>query len=99
MSLSLQDVQRIAQLARIDLDADEALATLAQLNSIFVLIEKMRAIDTRAIEPLSTPLAAVAPVNLRMREDTVSEHDQREAYQRSAPAIEDGLYLVPRVIE
>ena len=59
----------------------------------------MRAVDTRGVEPLYTPLAAVRPVRLRLREDAVTEDDAREANQRSAPAVQDGLYLVPRVIE
>jgi aspartyl/glutamyl-tRNA(Asn/Gln) amidotransferase C subunit len=65
----------------------------------FEIVERMRAVDTRGVEPLYTPLATVRPVQLRLREDAVTEADAREANQLSAPAVQDGLYLVPRVIE
>lgn len=99
MSLSLSDVTHIAQLARIELSAAEASATLSQLNEIFALIEKMQAVATEGVVPLATPLAAIDEVALRMREDKVTESDQRPCFQGQAPAIQDGLYLVPRVIE
>ena len=72
---------------------------LAQLNGFFGIVEQMRAVDTRGVEPLSTPLSAVQEVRLRLRDDVVTEPDEREANQRSAPAVEDGLFLVPKVIE
>jgi aspartyl-tRNA(Asn)/glutamyl-tRNA(Gln) amidotransferase subunit C len=99
MSLTLSDVQRIARLARLALGDAEARATLDQLNGIFGLIETMQAVDTRGIEPLSTPLAAIEDVTLRLREDAITEPNGRETYQESAPAVRDGLYLVPKVIE
>lgn len=99
MALTPSDVQRIADLARLELDAAERTAALTQLNGFFEIVERMRAVDTRGVEPLYTPLAAVQPVHLRLREDAVTEADAREANQRSAPAVQDGLYLVPRVIE
>lgn len=99
MSLTLNDVQRIAQLARIELAPGEARATLSQLNNIFGLIEQMQAVDTQGVAPLTTPLAAINEVALRLRDDVVTETNQREAYQKPAPAVQDGLYLVPRVIE
>lgn len=99
MALTLADVSRIAHLARLELSrADEALM-LDQLNGFFGIVERMRAVDTRGVEPLYTPLSAVHTVGLRLRDDAVTEVDRREANQRSAPAIEDGLYLVPRVVE
>ena len=70
-----------------------------QLNEFFSIVEQMSAVDTRGIEPLYTPLAAVQEMPLRLREDVVTEADRREANQRSAPALADGLYLVPRVVE
>ncbi len=99
MSLNLSAVQRIAHLARIQLSSDEMEATLSQLNGIFALIEKMQSIDTSHVAPLTTPLAAATDVALRFRDDKVTEADRRSDYQGVAPSIEEGLYLVPRVIE
>jgi aspartyl-tRNA(Asn)/glutamyl-tRNA(Gln) amidotransferase subunit C len=72
---------------------------LAKLNGFFVIVEAMRAVDTTGVEPLAHPMAAVRDITLRLRDDVASEPNQREANQRSAPAVEDGLFLVPRVIE
>jgi aspartyl-tRNA(Asn)/glutamyl-tRNA(Gln) amidotransferase subunit C len=99
MALTPQDVQRIAHLARLELSAAEHASMLTQLNNFFGIVERMRAVDTAGIEPLYTPLSAVTDVTLRLREDEVTEFDQRAANQRSAPAVEDGLFLVPKVIE
>ena len=99
MALSPTDVSRIAHLARLELQADEQAAMLQQLNGFFTIVEQMRAVDTSGVEPLYTPLSALAEVQLRLREDRVTETDQRELNQRSAPAVEDGLFLVPQVIE
>ena len=99
MALTPQDVSRIAHLARLELHPDEQAAMLAQINGFFSIVEQMSAVDTGGVEPLSTPLAAVMPMPLRLRDDMVSEGDQRALNQRSAPAVEDGLFLVPRVIE
>jgi aspartyl-tRNA(Asn)/glutamyl-tRNA(Gln) amidotransferase subunit C len=99
MALTPQDVSRIAHLARLDLSPVEAAQMLEQLNDFFGIVEKMGAVDTRGVEPLYTPLSAVQAVPLRLREDAVTEVDEREANQRSAPAVEEGLFLVPRVIE
>jgi aspartyl-tRNA(Asn)/glutamyl-tRNA(Gln) amidotransferase subunit C len=99
MPLTSQDVKRIAVLARLDLSESERDARLAQLNSFFGIVERMSAVDTSGVEPLYTPLAAVQPVPLRLRDDVVSETDQRELNQKSAPAVADGLYLVPKVVE
>ena len=95
MSLNLQDVRKVAGLARIDLTEAEAEATRDKLNSIFGLIEQMQAVDTRDVEPMSHP----QEVSQRLREDAVTESDRREAFQRVAPQTEAGLYLVPKVIE
>ena len=99
MALTLDDVSRIAHLARLELRPEEAAAMLTQLNGFFGIVEQMSAVDTSGVEPLYTPLSAVQEVTLRLRDDVVSEGDQRSANQRSAPSVEDGLFLVPRVIE
>ena len=99
MALTPQDVSRIAHLARLQLQPDEQAAMLAQLNEFFGIVEQMRAVDTTGIEPLYTPLSAVAEVPLRERADEVTEAVDRDRNQRSAPAVEAGLFLVPKVIE
>lgn len=99
MALTPTDVSRIAHLARLELQPEEQAAMLQQLNGFFSIVEQMRAVDTRGVEPLYTPLSAIAEVQLRLREDRVTEGNQRELNQRSAPAVEDGLFLVPQVIE
>jgi aspartyl-tRNA(Asn)/glutamyl-tRNA(Gln) amidotransferase subunit C len=98
MALTLDDVNRIAQLARLELQGAERAAMLAQLNGFFRVVEQMSAVDTSGIEPLYTPLSAVQEVSLRLRDDAVTETNQREANQRSAPMVEDGLFLVPKVL-
>ena len=99
MALTPQDVSRIANLARLELSETEQGALLGQLNGFFSIVEQMSAVDTRGVEPLYTPLSAVQDVQLRLRSDDVTEPDSREANQKSAPAVESGLFLVPRVIE
>jgi len=99
MALTLQDVSRIAHLARLEVSTAEQARMLEQLNGFFSIVEQMSAVDTRGVEPLYTPLSAVQAVELRLRDDAVTETDLREANQRSAPAVEDGLFLVPKVIE
>jgi aspartyl-tRNA(Asn)/glutamyl-tRNA(Gln) amidotransferase subunit C len=98
MALTPQEVSRIAQLARLELQPAEQAAMLSQLNGFFRVVEQMSAVDTSGVEPLYTPLSAVQEVVLRLRDDVVSESDHRDANQRSAPAVEDGLFLVPKVI-
>jgi aspartyl-tRNA(Asn)/glutamyl-tRNA(Gln) amidotransferase subunit C len=100
MSLALSDVKRIANLSRLELTDAQAGETLEKLNGIFALVEQMRAVDTAGVEPLSHPIAAIEPaLALRLREDAVTEGNRREDYQQPAPATQDGLYLVPKVIE
>ena len=99
MALTPEDVQRIAHLARLELPPADEAAMLAHLTGFFRIVEQMGAVDTSGIEPLFTPLSAIQTVSLRLRPDVVTESDQRQANQRSAPAVEDGLFLVPRVIE
>ncbi|WP_198971245.1 Asp-tRNA(Asn)/Glu-tRNA(Gln) amidotransferase subunit GatC [Xylophilus sp. ASV27] len=99
MALTSQDIGRIANLARLELRPDESERMLSQLNDFFDVVEKMRAVDTAGIEPLAHPVAAVQDVVLRLREDAIGSFPSREESQKSAPAVENGLYLVPRVIE
>ena len=99
MALTPQDVSRIAHLARLELSAAEQASLLSQLNGFFGIVEQMSAVDTSGVEPLYTPLSAVRDVRARLRDDAVTETDQRALNQRSAPAVEDGLFLVPKVIE
>lgn len=95
MSLTPDEVRRIARLARIELSAAEVERTGQQLNEIFGLIEQLKAADTTGI----APMAHAVDVAQRLREDRVAEPDRREAFQRIAPETESGLYLVPKVIE
>ena len=95
MSLSLQEVRRVALLARIEITDREAQAAQGQLNDIFKLIEQMQSVDTEGI----APMAHAQDVVQRLREDRVSETDQHALFQSIAPQVENGLYLVPKVIE
>ncbi|HJU71008.1 MAG TPA: Asp-tRNA(Asn)/Glu-tRNA(Gln) amidotransferase subunit GatC [Paucimonas sp.] len=100
MSLVLTDVKRLAHLAQLDLTDDQAAKTLDQLNGFFALVEQMKSVDTTGIEPLNHPIAAFhSDLALRLRDDVVTEPDRRAEYQQVAPATQDGLYLVPKVIE
>ncbi|MDP2706266.1 MAG: Asp-tRNA(Asn)/Glu-tRNA(Gln) amidotransferase subunit GatC [Burkholderiales bacterium] len=95
MALTLDDVKRIAQLARIEVEPREAERVLTQLTGIFRLIEEMQAVNTDGIEPMSH----AQDLMLRLREDAVTASDQRALYQSIAPHVEAGHYLVPKVIE
>jgi aspartyl-tRNA(Asn)/glutamyl-tRNA(Gln) amidotransferase subunit C len=99
MALNPSDIERIANLARLELRGDEPERMLSSINSFFDIVEQMRAVDTSGIEPLAHPVAAIADIQLRLRPDVVSEPNDREANQQSAPAVERGLFLVPKVIE
>jgi len=99
MPLSPEDVSRIAHLARLELSPAESAAMQSQLNAFFTHVEQMREVDTSGLEPLHTPLSAIGDVALRLRPDAVTEGDQRERNMANAPAAEDGLFLVPKVIE
>ena len=99
MALSPADVSNIAHLARLELQPAEQAALLTQLNGFFRIVEQMSAVNTSGVEPLYTPLSAVSEVTLRLRDDVVSETNERTLNQRSAPAVEDGLFLVPKVLE
>jgi len=95
MSLTLADIQRIAHLARIEIDAKDATEVLGKLTAIFALIDELQSIDTTGIVPMSH----AQDVGLPLRPDAPTEPDRHAAFQAIAPAVEDGLYLVPRVIE
>mgnify|MGYP003955588441 CR=1 FL=1 len=99
MALTPQDIGRIAHLARLELSPAESERMLTQLNGFFSIVDKMQAVDTSGIAPLPHPVAAIQSVQLRLADDVANEPNQREANQQSAPAVERGLYLVPKVIE
>lgn len=95
MTLNISDIKRIAHLARIEINEQEAATTLTKLSGILDLIEQMQAVDTTGI----TPMSHSQDVAQRLREDVVSQTNQREAFQKNAPLTDGGLYLVPQVIE
>jgi aspartyl-tRNA(Asn)/glutamyl-tRNA(Gln) amidotransferase subunit C len=95
MALTLEDVKRVAHLARVAIDDAEARTAQAQLNDVFKLVAEMQAVDTRSVAPLSHALDVVQ----RLREDAVTEGDQHALFQSIAPHVEGDLYLVPKVIE
>lgn len=95
MALTLADVHRIAHLARIEIDAAAAQEVHRKLEAIFAMINELQAVDTTGI----VPMAHAQDVMLPLRDDVVTAHDQRALYQSVAPAVDGGLYLVPRVVE
>lgn len=95
MSLSQDDVKKIAKLARLSLSDKEIQASQDKLNDVFGLIKKMNEIDANGVEPMSHP----GEMSLRLREDEVTEVNHRDEYQKNAPQVQDGLFLVPKVIE
>ncbi len=99
MQLQPEDLRRLARLARIAVSADEVSALQSQLNGIFGLIDQLQAVDTRGVEPLAHPLDVVTPLSQRLRDDAVTEANERAANMANAPAAENGLFLVPKVIE
>ena len=99
MSLTPSDIGRIANLARLELNGEQSERMLTQLNGFFAIVDQMNAVDTTGVEPLAHPVVALSDFALRLREDVASEPNQRAANQRSAPAVENGLFLVPKVIE
>jgi aspartyl-tRNA(Asn)/glutamyl-tRNA(Gln) amidotransferase subunit C len=95
MSLTPDDIRRLARLARIAVEPEESHTVLERLNRMLGLVEEMRRVDTQGIEPMAHAL----DISQRLRPDEVTDTDQRTAYQSVAPAVEEGLYLVPKVIE
>ena len=99
MKLTSDDLKRIAHLARIAVTEDDVALMQTQLNGIFGLIDDLQAVDTKDVEPLSHPLDIVQDMGQRLREDRITEVDRREANMANAPAQENGLFLVPKVLE
>lgn len=100
MSLTLSDIARLSKLAQLDLSDQQASDALTKLNDIFALVEQMKAVDTTGIEPLAHPVAAWRnDLAMLLREDRATEPNRRDDYQQPAPMVQDGLYLVPKVIE
>jgi len=99
MSLSNDQILRIARLARIAVRAEETDAVKERLNRVLGMIDEMRAVDTSGVEPMAHPLEAHLSQGQRLRPDEVTEENRREAYQAVAPAVAEGLYLVPKVLE
>ncbi len=95
MSLSNEEVRKIARLARLTVSESEASSYSGELSSILEMVDRMNRVDTTGVEPMAHPQNATQ----RMRPDVVTETDQRERYQKIAPSVERGLYLVPRVVE
>ncbi|MBP3221771.1 MAG: Asp-tRNA(Asn)/Glu-tRNA(Gln) amidotransferase subunit GatC [Neisseriaceae bacterium] len=95
MSLTLSDVEKVAKLSRLALNDEQKQRTLKELNGIFEMIAKMQAVNTDGVEPLSHPIEFAQ----RLRDDSVTEPERREAYQAVAPQVEQNLYIVPKVIE
>ena len=99
MSLTPDQLARIALLARIEISPADASGVTERLNAVFGLIDQLQALPTQGIEPMSHPLDAHLTLPQRLRSDQVTEPDRREAYPKPAPAVDQGLYLVPKVIE
>ena len=99
MALTPEDTRRIAELARLELKPAEQASMLGHLNDFFRVVEQMSSVDPSGVEPLYTPVSSVREVVLRLRDDVVTETPDRAQNQRSAPSAQDGLYLVPRVVE
>jgi len=99
MSLTSDDIHRLAKLARIDITPTETARTLSELNNIFSMVETLQAVDTTGLIPLCHPIATIQEIELRLRDDAVTETNAREANMANAPQQENGLFLVPKVLE
>lgn len=95
MALTPDDIESIAHLARLGLDKNDLAPLAADLSTMLSLVEQLQAVDTEGVEPMAHPASA----SLVLRDDVVSEHNQRDVLQEPAPALQDGYFLVPRVIE
>ena len=99
MTLTAQDIAGLAQLARLRPSPEQTERLVGELNAFFDLVQRMQAVDTQGVVPLAHPTSVVREVALRLAQDSATEQVDRQANQRSAPAVQDGLYLVPRVVE
>lgn len=102
MALTLNDIARLAQLARLELDQTQMAAMQPELNEALTLIQALQTVDTSGVEPLTHPLSALEDISLRLRDDQPNatlDEDARAKLMANAPAQQDGLFLVPRVIE
>ena len=99
MPFSADQIERVARLARLAVSDEERASLAEQLNRMIGLIDELQSVDTQSVEPMSHALEALLPQGQRLREDVVTEPDRRADFQAVAPAVEQGLYLVPRVIE
>lgn len=99
MALQTSDIERIASLARLRLSDAERDAMLHQINAFFDVVERMRAVDTDGVEPLAHPLSAVMDLPLRLRDDAATAPEIRDRVLANAPAAQDGMFIVPRVVE
>ena len=99
MTLTAQDIARLAQLARLSPSLEQTERLVGELNAFFGLVQRMQAVDTQGVVPLAHPTDVMQEVALRLANDTATEQVDRQANQRSAPLVQDGLYLVPRVVE
>ncbi len=95
MAIEQDEIEKIAELARIRIDAGQIGDVTRRITEILHMVDQLQAVDTSAVEPMANPLDATQP----LRADQVTEGNRREAFQAIAPAVENGLYLVPRVIE
>ncbi|MGP8432779.1 Asp-tRNA(Asn)/Glu-tRNA(Gln) amidotransferase subunit GatC [Paraburkholderia fungorum] len=99
MAITPEDIRHIAELAQLELTDAEAVQALAQLDGFFALVEQMHAVDTSAVLPLQHPVEQIQELSLRLRDDVVTEVVNRTEFQRHAPYVKDGLYVVPHPIE
>ena len=99
MSLQSQDMVRMASLAKLEINPQELEHMRTSINDFFKMVQAIGSVDTTGVEPLAHPMAIIQDVTLRLREDVVSETNRREANQQSAPAVDRGLFLVPKVVE
>lgn len=99
MSLTAQDLHRLARLARLSVSEADVPKLLEPINGLFHLVEQMQSVNTQGVVPLAHPIDVTQPMTLRLRPDVASEPNQREANQQSAPWVENGLLVVPKVIE
>ena len=97
--MNIEDIKHLANLSSLEINSAEANETLNQLQTIFTLVERMQAVDTKGIEPLSHPIAMIQELAQPLRQDVVTEQNNREANMAAAPAQFEGLFLVPKVIE